>query len=448
MMILECAKSLKLLTSALALGLLGLVAPEIATAQVDEGRRATSLEVERLAPFDLSIPQSRMDELIQKLKGGIPLSLDEPRDLEILASHFMFSPAVSISEKDRQVVIQYVNQLSLRDGFRGKAGDRFTETFGLVARTDLYRKVRDRHRELFDRRTSTDPNASIYSIEVALQELLEASLRSHLLGEWERGRDEWVMLVEFIRQHPELNLRQDTRKKLEDLKNFSRWIEMDGRRNLFASKVPGLGDYRHFARNRDVPIRFIFLSTTPVADFHLDSVESLYSHASELLRHLNDYLRFASGGQFSVKFAGLDIQPGYVSNQTATPLTYVQYLSDVGNWIGYGYTVFVFKDDPSALPHRAGYLGQGIIGIQLKSMQTAATLAHEIFHSFGAIHANDYFALFQRVNRAPHFLRADELPQYCAMEGYPYGDEQIMDSLDLSNVNRALIGWPISKTQD
>jgi len=210
-----------------------------------------------------------------------------------------------------------------------------------------------------------------------------------------------------------------------------------GGKAIFTASVPD--SLQHWSHNQDVPIVFFkLIPAHPGGQLHEPLLPGRHegnSYFEDRVSDLNRGFRYISGGQFSLRFAGLhtlyvsegDIDPESSGGHLVTSRVYVHSIPQLYRLAGEAFVVLIDYREQAA--GEAAYMGDGLIHLSADKLQTLVVM-HEILHGLGATH-QDWNTLeaqgfkFDSEDRGLMTFEKGELPY-----------------LGLEEKNRALLGWP------
>jgi hypothetical protein len=206
---------------------------------------------------------------------------------------------------------------------------------------------------------------------------------------------------------------------------------------LFTASVPD--SLQHWSKRPNIPIYFFkLIPAHPAGQLAAPLLPGRHEGAdyfADRVADLNHGFDYISGGQFSLRFAGLhtlyvqegDLDPASSGGHLLTSRVYIHTIPPLYKLAGEAYVVLL--DYRTQADGEAAYMGDGLIHLSAAKFKTLV-LMHEILHGLGATH-QEWNAL------EAHGYRFD--PEDRGLMTFVHGE--IMD-LGLEEKNRALLGWP------
>src|ERR1035437_536192 len=208
-------------------------------------------------------------------------------------------------------------------------------------------------------------------------------------------------------------------------------------KSIFTASVPD--SLQHWSRRLEVPIVFFkLIPAHPGGQLHEPLLPGRHegdSYFQERVDDLNRGFQYVSGGQFSLRFAGLhtlyvkegDIDPESSGGHLLTSRVYIHTIPQLYKLAGEAFVVLV--DSRGQAEGEAAYMGDGLIHLSASKLETLVVM-HEVLHGLGATHQewNSFEAQGFRFD-----------PEDRGLMTFEHG--QIV-FLGLEEKNRALLGWP------
>jgi hypothetical protein len=208
-------------------------------------------------------------------------------------------------------------------------------------------------------------------------------------------------------------------------------------KGLFTASVPD--SLKHWSQQPNIPIYFFkLIPAHPAGQLAAPLLPGRHEGADyfeDRVADLNRGFDYVSGGQFSLRFAGLhtlyvqegDLDPESSGGHLLTSRVYIHTIPPLYKLAGEAFVVLL--DYRTQADGEAAYMGDGLIHLSANKFKTLV-LMHEILHGLGATH-QEWNAL------EAHGYRFD--PEDRGLMTFVHGE--ILD-LGLEEKNRALLGWP------
>jgi len=206
---------------------------------------------------------------------------------------------------------------------------------------------------------------------------------------------------------------------------------------IFTASVPD--SLQHWSHRQDVPIVFFkLIPVHPGGQLHEPLLPGRHEPASYFEDRVNDLNRgfaYISGGDFSLRFAGLhtlyvkegDMDPESSGGHLLTSRVYIHTIPQLYKLAGDAFVVLVdYRDQADG---EAAYMGDGLIHLSASKLQTLVVM-HELLHGLGATHQewNAFEAQGYKFDPDDRGLMTFERGEIV--------------NLGLEEKNRALLGWP------
>jgi len=206
---------------------------------------------------------------------------------------------------------------------------------------------------------------------------------------------------------------------------------------IFTATAPD--SMQHWSRRQDVPIVFFkLIPAHPAGQMSEPLLPGRHegdAYFENRVYDINRGFNYLSGGQFSLRFAGLhtlyvkegDIDPESSGGHLITSRVYVHTIPQLYKLAGDAFAVLV--DYRQTADGEAAYMGDGLIHLSASRLETLVVI-HEILHGLGATH-QEWNSLEAQGYRFD--------PEDRGVMTFDHG--QILD-LGLEEKNRAVVGWP------
>ena len=206
---------------------------------------------------------------------------------------------------------------------------------------------------------------------------------------------------------------------------------------IFTASVPD--SLQHWSHRQDVPVVFFkLIPAHPGGQLHEPLLPGRHegdAYFQNRVEDLNRGFQYVSGGQFSLRFAGMhtlyiqegDLDPESSGGHLLTSRVYVHTLPQLYKLAGDAFVILI--DYREQADEEAAYMGDGLIHLSASKLGTLVMM-HEILHGLGATHQewNAFEAQGYKFDSEDRGLMT-------------FQQGEILD-LGLEEKNRALLGWP------